>query len=54
MNGLLPWCNCYMKVILIIALEIVYYIFNSKVVFLISVWGGCENYLLDRVKILED
>ena len=27
-------------------------IFNSKVVFLISVWGGTEQYLLDSVQII--
>ena len=27
-------------------------IFNSKVVFLISVWGGCEEYLLDSLQII--
>ena len=27
-------------------------IFNSKVVFLISVWGGTEQYLLDSIQII--
>ena len=27
-------------------------IFNSKAVFLISVWGGCEEYLLDSLQII--
>ena len=27
-------------------------IFNSKAVFLISVWGGCEDYLLDSLQVI--
>ena len=27
-------------------------IFNSKVVFPFSVWGGCEDYLLDSLQII--
>ena len=27
-------------------------IFNSKVVFLISIWGGADEYLLDSIQIL--
>ena len=27
-------------------------IFNSKFAFLISVWGGCEDYLLDSLQII--